>query len=289
LTSLLRRSTFALRSVLPVLKQMRAFIHPDLFFPTLRNFLKCGNTAEIGIIFEGPPEEKPILIQLADGGEREVAFNTPLMGLRGPTGAMTSTMAFVDAALGIRTSIDADLSLKETMKDFKRFHPQQHVLEIQSLHDKDSIRKVVLSCDSTIKKSPSSFNALSPCNELIDSYDDAVTAATEFRLGHVDHIATFILQYNEFVPMRSINGTGNTPISAYLCRSAIGTLDAQIRPNERSVPNVALPTLCELQCRLDASSPSISSDVSRLQYCKRLNKIAERMQMQLEVKDLLHN
>merc|ERR1711920_129640 len=80
---------------------------------------------------------------------------------------------------------------------------------------------------------------------------------------HIDHISTYILnKIPSTVPITAIAGTGGTPISAYLCRSAVGTLDARIRPQE--AVSVALPTLCDIQCRLDMKR-NLLADTS---YCK---------------------
>merc|ERR1712096_138399 len=128
------------------------------------------------------------------------------------------------------------------MKDFRQFQPLSHVKEIDGLQSRDSIRKHVLQFNLSMLEVES--------HVPVSAYDDAINAAAEFRLAHTDHISTYILnKIPGSVPVTAVTGTGGTPISAYLCRSALGTLDSRLRPLQAM--SVALPTLCDLQCQLD--------------------------------------
>lgn len=262
LTVKLQEVAFHLRNVIPVLKAMRTFIDPGHFLPSLRRFLKCGLGYENGMIFEGngtfeiPVPRGKRAIDLGKVHKLET-------GLRGPTGAMTSTMSFVDAALGIRSSIDADISLKETMEDFRQFQPRSHVQEIDKLQHERSILEFIMRCNRTTEDTHAA---------AVLAYDDAVTAAAEFRLAHVDHISTYILnKVPSFVPLTEIKGTGGVPISSYLCRSALGTLDARIRPSQAA--SFALPTLCDVQCKLDM----LGGRLSEKSYCHHIPDLFRRM------------
>jgi hypothetical protein len=263
----LEAAAFALRRMIPTLKAMRNFIDPAHFLPELRRFLKCGLAYENGIMFEGTGTFKVPVPR----GTRVINFGTVYKydsGLRGPTGAMTSTLAFVDAALGIKSSLNADVSLNQTMDDFKQFQPRSHVKVIDLVQQQDWIRQRVLQYNRT---SSSDRNHEAHVATL-HAYDDVVSAAAEFRLAHVDHISTYILNMiPSSVPITEITGTGGTPISSYLCRSAVGTLDARVRPLQ--AVSVALPTLCDIQCRLDMKR----NLVAETSYCKHIPDLSRRM------------
>jgi len=285
LQELLEEASFAVRRVLPVLKKMRTFINPSLYL-ILRPMLKCGLGYENGLQFEGPPGGS-VNINFPSG-QRVVPYNVVLNGtdgLRGPTGAMTSTMSFVDAALGIRSSIDVDASLQATVRDFVRFQPQAHVSGISAMHSEAAVVRVMRLCNDIVEGEKKDSQLQLACASAVDAYDDVVTATGEFRLAHVDHVATYILQnVPSFVPVRKISGTGGTPISQYLCRSAIGTLAARLRPQASQVASVSLPILCFSQCLLDVAGGHQSSSEST--YCHYILKMFERMEMNVSVTDL---
>jgi hypothetical protein len=246
--SLLHTIAFQLRHVVPVFKTMRTFIHPTSFFNGVRHFLKCGNTLQNGIVFEGHAASDPITIDLPDM-VRTVVPNVPVF-IRGPSGAMTSTLPFVDAALGITTAMDADRDLAHTMADFRRFQPREHAAHTDNVARGNAIRTFVLSANALLASSsdsrPYALHA-----QLVDAYDDAITAVAEVRGAHVDHIMTYIVQYAANASsIRGVSGTGGTPIAAYLCRAASGTLQARLRPGPASA-SVSLPAACVAQCLLD--------------------------------------
>jgi hypothetical protein len=263
----LESAAFFLRSMIPILKAMRTFIDPGHFLPEVRRFLKCGLAYENGIVFEGHGSFKVPLPR----GTRLIDFGTVYKqesGLRGPTGAMTTTLAFVDAALGIKSSLAADASLNQTMEDFRQFRPRSHDNLIALVQQWDQIRQRVLQYNRT----SSSHDSYESHVDALHAYDDAVTAAAEFRLAHVDHISIYILnKIPSSVAITAITGTGGTPISSYLCRSAVGTLDARVRPLE--AVSVALPTLCDIQCRLDMKRNLLAES----SYCKHIPELSRRM------------
>lgn len=252
--------------------------------------------------------------------------------MRGPTGAMTTTMAFVDAALGISSSIDMDQALRETMDEFRQFQPRAHALRVAEVRRSGGVRPWALRCNVTLGNGrPVSLRSLTPesgatgsgniddqpheadwedltlvegglsaeeydaddrtdpsqlpvrraCSALVDAYDDAIAAASEWRLAHVDHVSTFVVEYG--IPdIRASTGTGGTPLSAYLCRSAMGTANAMLRPGARSAPGVALPSLCVGQCALEAGDDAGLRDSP---LCQRLWHTLDRMQIESKFED----
>eukprot|EP00038_Savillea_parva_P017376 m.20041 g.20041 ORF g.20041 m.20041 type:complete len:565 (+) comp3745_c0_seq1:573-2267(+) len=290
-----RDVAFELRQVIPQLKNMRNFIHPQEFMKKVRNFLKCGKAFENGIVFEGDGDNDDVsefVIHFPNGGNRTVRTNVAYTGdghgLRGPTGAMTTTLSFVDNALGIHTSTSTDPALAQTMQEFAHFHPTEHAELIQSLNRGHAIRELVASVAAHPDVADhSDEQPLTPAYELVDAYNDAITAVTELRYAHVDHIGTYILAaIPEVVPFKDVAGTGNTPIAKYLCNAAAGTLDAQIPP-ARFRGSISVPTVCHAQCVLDGMSSTEGEGVGRRPaLCDEVPSVFRRMQLEASYHNL---
>jgi hypothetical protein len=225
------------------------------------------------VLFEGLPET--ITIQLVDG-ERVVNSSVPHR-LRGPSGAMTTTLAFVDRALGIETSVSADAALAATMQEFRRFQPYEHAAGTDALFAQgSSARRAAVACHT--QRQPGSHTLADPCAELVDAYDDAVAATAEFRTAHVDHIVNFIIQaLPPAVPLRQVAGTGGTPIVSYLCRAALGTLDAMVNGASAYAPRISLPAACVAFCLMPTST--------RLPACAHLHSVVQRMGLDIATTD----
>lgn len=142
LASGLRDLGFQIRLMIPHLKNMRHFINPAVFASRVRPFLKCGLAFENGLVFDGPPTAASVNITFPElRNTRVYGYNTMYSersgnGIRGPTGAMTTTLAFIDASVGIHSSMDADPSLRSTMEDFSHFHPAEHRRLLQSIQQR---------------------------------------------------------------------------------------------------------------------------------------------------------
>lgn len=236
-------------------------------------------------------------------GNLEVKFNEK-MSIPGPSGAMTTTMAFVDAALGISDSIAADVTLESTMRHFRQFQPWEHAQRIATVANTSQIRPWVQRCNNVVrdfleaeaKRDKTAFRdqgairdheklerTVKVCDYVVDAYDDAVLAATEWRMAHVDHVLTYIVQYT--VPeqdMRAARGTGGTPISSYLCHSGMGTMMALMRPTARHTGSVQLPALCVAQCALEKQH---GGALSASPLCARLWNTFDRLSLRAEFHD----
>lgn len=253
LKSRFRELAYHIRSVIPVIRQMRHFFNAEHFFFDLRPFLKCGNIMENGIIYESNSGEMTeFTITLPSGSERHVRLDVPVEGIRGPTGAMTSALSALDAVLQIESSIKSDSSLETTMNEFREFQPKSHVDYITELPN-IKLRDVVLQSEDL---------------ELIDVYNDVVTAVAEFRISHIDHVMTYIFKSIPHVPPTVVSGTGNTPIVHYLCRSAIGTLQSRAKPYSKNLPSVSLSSICIAYCLSEYKeailhAPNYCSDIAQ--------------------------
>ena len=185
---------------------------------------------------------------------------------------MTTTLSFIDNALGIHTSTSADPDLANTMKEFAQFHPTQHAELIKSLDGGRAIRDLVTTvANVSIVTSETS----TPAYELVDAYNDAVTSVTELRYAHIDHIGTYIFSVlPTWVQLQMVTGTGNTPIAKYLCNAAAGTLEAQVPPI-RFRGSISVPTVCHAQCALDSMDnrkvPTLCDDAQSLFRRMRLS------------------
>lgn len=137
---MLSELAYHIRSAINSLRHMRHFFPPDLFFPVLRPYLKCGDIGTNGVIFacnDTDPTssrcQESFSIVLPSGKRRDVKFNELIYGFRGPTGAMTFSLSAIDAALQIKTSIAADSNLLQTMNEFREYQPVEHVQFIDGL------------------------------------------------------------------------------------------------------------------------------------------------------------
>lgn len=235
----LREFSSNTRKAIGSLKQMRHYFNPEHFFGNLRPYLKCGNIGENDIIFEGNEdsfdEYNPLKFQinLPNRTIREIELNKVINGFRGPTGAQTSSLLAIDAALQITTSINSDENLKTTMQEFSQYQPVEHYELIEKFS--------TVNLRDYVKKTSN--------NELIDAYNDAVTAVAEFRFAHMDHVQTYIFKSVPQAPKHKITGTGNTPLAAYLCKSALGTLNSIIKEgSSNNLPQISIPLICIQEC-----------------------------------------
>eukprot|EP00050_Salpingoeca_kvevrii_P021132 m.106754 g.106754 ORF g.106754 m.106754 type:complete len:533 (-) comp9193_c0_seq1:222-1820(-) len=265
-TRQLQHTANSIRQLVPALKKMRTFIHPSEFFTTMRPFLECGKPHAHGVVFEGP-EGESVDIDLIDM-VRHVQFNNAVY-LRGPTGAMTSTLPFVDAALGITSKLGV---LGPTMKEFRRYQPIEHSEGVEREFSTSKIREAASKCLEHKDTDPS-------CMAIIEAYDDTVIATAEFRMSHVDHVMTYIVQTAPpEVSIRKISGTGGTTLSSYLCRAAMGTLGAVLVPDSLFNGVVSLPAVCVGQCFLEDAKPLHET-------CPHLGATLQRLQLHLTPRD----
>ena len=177
---------------------------------------------------------------------KRVRYGEVIHGFRGPTGAQTSSLPFIDAGLQISTSINSNENLKITMDEFKQYLPLHHyefTKQMINMTLRDFI--VFLSKDYVFSNNHVISDEKSNVLELIDAYNDAVVSVAEFRYAHMEHVATYIFKSRPKAPKEAITGTGNTPIALYLCKSAQGTLKSIIKGGmSNNLATTSIPSLC---------------------------------------------
>ncbi len=249
----LRRIAYNVRIAATSLHHMRHFYDSSHFFHYLRPYLKCGNIAENGIIFDlgndvdGKP--KSYDIRLNNGTIRHVVSGEVIYGIRGPSGAGTTSLSSIDAGLQITTSIQANPDLELTMNEFRQFHPKEHYQFNDALRELHLREKIIAWND----------------REVIDAYNDAIVAVAQFRNAHIEHVGTYILKSVKHIHPKYITGTGNTPIVKYLCDSFFGTFQSMITGKELDVssnlPEISIDSLCFAECL------SGKYDIHNERYC----------------------
>ncbi len=270
----LRLIAYNVRNAATSLRQMRHFYDASHFYHILRPYLKCGNIAENGVIFEldddvNDERESHYTIALNNGTRRSIGRNQVIYGLRGPSGAGTTSLSSIDAGLQITTSIQANPSLEITMNEFRQFHPNEHYQFNDVLRSSLQLRdKILLSTNNNQR-------------EVIDAYNDAVIAVAQFRNSHVEHVGTYILKSIQSIHPKDVRGTGNTPIVKYLCDSFFGTLQSLITNKDTdsndtnnntdstmskdvssNLPDISIDSICIGECL------SGKYDIHNRQYCQ---------------------
>ncbi len=178
----------ALKEAVSVLQKMKENCRPDYFWSTLRLYLNGSekvknklseNKEEVGVKFEG--------------------VGTSLHSYKGPSGAQSSIIPALDAALGIEHKIDG---MYQTLLAFQQYMPHKHRLFIEFLNHAE-IKKIVISSGS---------------DELEKAWANAVEQLKLFRLAHLGLVAQYIYKPAEKngIHPGDITGTGGSSISDYL-------------------------------------------------------------------------
>jgi indoleamine 2,3-dioxygenase len=141
----------------------------------------------------------------------------------GETGAQSTIVPLLDAALGIRHAPDELTAYLRAMRDYM---PPPHRAFLQSIDNGPSIRDFVRECGG------------SP----LEVYDECVRLLGEFRSRHLEFAATYIHQQAERGSNSTYYGTGGTPFMAYLKKHRDETGAATAG---RSGPRLTLPSPSE--------------------------------------------
>jgi hypothetical protein len=232
LIKMLRKMAFNIRNAASYLRHMRHFYNPSHFYSELRPFIKCGNVAENGMIFELDGHSDYDIL-LNNGTVRRIVDGQVEYEIRGPSGAGTTSLPSIDAGLQIIAGIKGNPPLERAMSEFRQFHPHDHFVfndELRTIHFRDNVIRLN---DSV----------------LTDAYNDAVVGLAQFRDAHVEHIETYIVKAIKHVPPQHIMGTGNTPVVKYLCEAFFGTLRSLIREGASpNLPAVSIDSICFAEC-----------------------------------------
>tara|TARA_B100000614_G_scaffold146633_1_gene130263 strand:- start:334 stop:1482 length:1149 start_codon:yes stop_codon:yes gene_type:complete len=138
---------------------------------------------------------------LKSGLKYEGEFQGEPQFFRGETGAQSSIIPSLDAALGVKHSND---SLRHYLNEMRHYMPPKHNQFIKNLESK-SITRDLIKDSSKLKK----------------IYDDCLEEIRRFRSMHLEYAGTYIHQQSQLKnPFgrggSTITGTGGTPFMKYL-------------------------------------------------------------------------
>jgi len=209
-----------IRDGIATIKRIQRYVSSSDFFLVARPYLKYK------------PRNVSVIYEQADHNCKDVLFKD----VPGPTGAMTSTIPFLDAVVGVSVS---DPKLAALLNGFRDFFPRNH-------------RHLIEHADRSFSHHVLPF--IQSHWELRFAFDDVITALAEWRAAHIILTEDYIMKH---MPKEAI-GTGNTPFHRYLCHHFFENL--RVRLNSSSTA-VAIPPLCIQELR-DSSSRHDSSILS---------------------------
>jgi indoleamine 2,3-dioxygenase len=170
---------------------MKEGCRPEYFWSSLRPLFngweliktKQQEREETGVKLEG--------IEIAD---KRLTYS-----YRGPSGAQSSIIPALDAALGVKHDIN---NMYQTLLTFQQYMPNEHQSFINLLHT-SSIKKVVKASQS---------------NALHTAWKQAVDSLKLFRLAHLGLVSQYLYKpaARQGMAENQLIGTGGTPITDYL-------------------------------------------------------------------------
>jgi indoleamine 2,3-dioxygenase len=168
---------------------MKEECRPEYFWNTLRLYLngwekvKSQDMTEVGVRFDDVATKDKL----------------PSHSYKGASGAQSSIIPALDAALGVKHEING---MFKTLLEFKSYMPLEHQTFISML----SRGKI----DTAVR--------LSGSKELFSAWEHAVTQITLFRGGHMGLVKNFLHApaAKTGINPENIVGTGGTPITTYL-------------------------------------------------------------------------
>lgn len=127
---------------------------------------------------------------------------TPQM-FRGETGAQSSIVPALDAALGIEHAEDL---LRRYLQEMRDYMPPKHRAFIEAIEAGPSIRQFVLRYRETFPR-------------LREAYNAAIDGVAQFRATHLEYAHNYIVKQSKGGPHNPRDvGTGGTPLVAYLSK-----------------------------------------------------------------------
>ncbi|MGH2458343.1 MAG: hypothetical protein ACRDIY_05695 [Chloroflexota bacterium] len=119
----------------------------------------------------------------------------------GETGAQSTIVPALDAALGIEHSSD---ELRVYLNRMRDYMPEGHRAFLRAIEGRPSIRRFIL-------------NAPATSGHLRDAYDDCLRLTRDFRAKHLEYAASYIQKQHQAGAYNStLYGTGGTPFMKYL-------------------------------------------------------------------------
>jgi indoleamine 2,3-dioxygenase len=130
--------------------------------------------------------------------EGVVEFGGEPQSFHGETGAQSSIIPLLDAALGIAHAPD---ELTEYLAAMRRYMPPQHRALLEAVGAGPSIRDFVRATSEP---------------RLVDVYDECLRLIGVFRTQHLEFAATYIHGQSQRGANSTLYGTGGTPFMPYL-------------------------------------------------------------------------
>lgn len=171
----------ALDTMTTILKRMPERCDPYIYYNRVRPFMFGWKDNEMfpeGVLYEGVE-----------------AYGGKPVQLRGETGAQSSVVPAIDAALGIGHERDEMRVYLIEMFDYMPITDRNLIFELQKGAD---VRQTIIDSGS---------------QSLKNSYNFAIEKLSDFRIKHIEYAAMYILK-----PAQSTEGvgTGGTPFTFYL-------------------------------------------------------------------------
>jgi indoleamine 2,3-dioxygenase len=132
----------------------------------------------------------------------------------GETGAQSSIIPCLDAALGIRHRSD---ELRVYLAAMRQYMPPPHVRFLEQLESGPSVRSFVLN---------------SAHMRLRDAYTTCVAGIEKFRSTHLEYAASYIQHQAQIGTNSTVYGTGGTPFMRYLKKHRDETTRHRLTPAE---------------------------------------------------------
>jgi indoleamine 2,3-dioxygenase len=183
-----------LDQIVAILKRMPENCDPYIYYHRVRPFIH-GFTNH-PVVYEGV-----------------AAFGGQPQRFHGETGAQSSIIPLLDAALGIRHAPD---ELTVYLEAMKRYMPPSHRAFLGSVEAGPSIRAFVQSAGDAA---------------LVDLYDECLRLIGEFRSQHLEFAATYIHRQGKRGANSTRYGTGGTPFMPYLKKHRDETRQVMSRPS----------------------------------------------------------
>jgi len=187
----LEKISLTLQEAMDILSKMQDGCDPHFYWSTLRHYLNgwekvktdTDNDANHGVYFDG------VVIH----------GKMPKFRYKGPSGAQSSIMPALDAALGLNHDID---EMYQTLLAFQQYMPPNHMLFIQ-------VMKL-----SELKHLIQTINS----SALTEAWKNALHYLGVFRLEHLKLVQQYIYHPAEKQGLSTLDltGTGGSPLSQYL-------------------------------------------------------------------------
>lgn len=184
-----------IRAMATILRRMPERCDPNIYFHRLRPFMfgwKDNPALPQGMIYEGVYENQP-------------------QHFRGETGAQSTIIPALDAALGIRHQFD---EMRAYLQAMRAYMPQPHRAFLVALEEWGGLRPFI-----------EQHKLAEPA--LVEAYNHCLAALQQFRQLHIEYAALYILKPAQGQKVGEV-GTGGTPFTVYLKKHIRETMEHRV-------------------------------------------------------------